>query len=328
MYTKKISLFFFVCAIIVLIPFSGYWHPASAGMRNFPLIKGETIGLGRQGLSVTNIPLGVTQAYLNNLSTQSIPYFAQKPKMMLRTPALEVRFLDKSESVVPEIEALVYVYFGLTRAERELWEQSGMDEIAIWFANTQTNQWEMCPTFSVHQSTPDQVYGRLGCLAPGTGYYVLAQGDFGSSLPSTSNAFPTTLSIRASIDGKSHLVINGDTIFWHHLDLAAPGRNSEAKEPLPTYLNQVAWQPNWIDLPDTENRDCNCTSSSYWGIPSLAHSNQPVRVTKVQGRGDVIIYQKPNIGNQYTLIIEFDDESFTGSSWYEINLNYPINLNP
>jgi len=49
------------------------------------------------------------------------------------------------------------------------------------------------------------------------------------------------LNVRAFIDGRSRLIVQGDTVRWHHLDSAAPGRHGGADEP--TYLNGKACIP-------------------------------------------------------------------------------------
>ena len=333
MNTKKILTVSFMLAMTILITLGGLWQPAAAKSQIVRLVPGETIGLGTQGLHVTNIPRGVTHVYLDNVGRNLPSRFTYKMDMQYRAPAMEVRFLNAKDEQVERISAVVYVYFNIARAERELWHKSGMQEIAIWFANDQTGSWELCPTYFVHQSGGNGTVGRLACLARGTGYYVVAQGDFSKYIPKpqtvggTKVAFatasqPTALKVRAYIDGRSQLIIQGNRVYWHHLDFAAPGRHYDAEVSQPTDLNQVNWMPIWPDEPDSENRDCNCDSSSYEGIPNLPKTDQPVWVDVVQGRGAVYIVQQPNAANDYTLIIEFDDNPLDGPAWYEIDLGY------
>lgn len=87
------------------------------------------------------------------------------------------------------------------------------------------------------------------------------------------------LNVRALIDGRSQLIVQGNTVHWHHLDDAAPGCWEGANEP--TYLNGIAWYPIWPDIPDPENRDCDCDSSTYVGVPTLARQDQTVSLTLV-----------------------------------------------
>ncbi len=325
MNTKKIRNACLFLALTVLIALGGFWQPAAAKSGIYRLVEGQTLGLGGQGLHVTNIPLGVTHAYLDNVGRNLPSGYRNKVNMKYRAPAMEVRFLDAEGGEVERISALVYVYFNISRAERDLWFKSGMEKISIWFVSQETGNWELCPTYFVHQSHGAKTLGRLACLAPGSGYYVLAQGDFStyllsSNMANRTNSKPITLKVRAYIDGRSQLNIQGDTLYWHHLDFAAPGRHYFSSEA--TYLNTVKWQPTWPDKPDAENRDCHCDSSSYVGVPTLARSNQSVSMYIIQGRGDVSILQQPDAENDYTLIIELDDNPLDGPTWYEIDLSY------
>ncbi len=129
-----------------------------------------------------------------------------------------------------------------------------------------------------------------------------------------------TLNVRAYIDGVSDLLFKGNTVFWHNLNYAAPGRWSGHDEP--TYLNGVAWQPVWPDKPDKENRDCNCDSSSYTVVAPLAAQEQTVGLEVVEARGIVDIIEQPDKTHDYTLIVLFDDSAPNGAAWYEINLTY------
>ena len=334
MNTKKILTVSFMLATTVLIALGGFWQPAAAKSTTVRLVESQTIGLGGRGLHVTNIPVGVSQVYLDTVGRNLPSRFSHKIDMKYRAPAMEVRFQDAKGGEVGRIDALVYVYFNIARTERNLWLKSGMQEIAIWFASQETGSWEICPTYFVHQSRGNGTVGRLACLAPGSGYYVLAQGDFSQYVPdpqttsskvvSAATPHPTTLKVRAYIDGRSQLIIQGNRVHWHHLDFAAPGRHFDAVVSQPTDLNEANWEPIWPDVPDSENRDCNCDSSSYEGIPNLARTDQPVWLDVSQGRGEVFILQQPSAANNYTLVIEFDDNPQMGPDWYEINLGYIV----
>ena len=134
----------------------------------------------------------------------------------------------------------------------------------------------------------------------------------------------TVLNIRAYIDGKSQLILKGNELYWYHLDFDAPGRWELGEISQPTYVNRVGWRPSWPDIPDATNDFCNCVSSSYRGIPNMARTNQRVGLDIVQGRGRVFVIQQPTVDNDYTLIIEMDDNDFEGAEWYEVNINYII----
>ena len=135
---------------------------------------------------------------------------------------------------------------------------------------------------------------------------------------------PTILNIRAYIDGRSQLIVQGNTLYWHHLDFDAPGRWELGDAIQPTYINHMKWHPTWPDVPDATNDFCYCYSAIYIGIPDLARINQRVWLDIVQGRGSFAVIQKPTINNNYMFIIEFDDNNFDGAEWYELNLNYIV----
>ena len=130
------------------------------------------------------------------------------------------------------------------------------------------------------------------------------------------------LNIRAYIDGLSNLVIVGNSVYWNHLVYVVPGREGASNEP--TYINGTAWLPIWPDLPNEDNADCNCRSSTYAGIPTLASEDQVVLLTIITARNTVSIIQQPNVANHYTLIIQFDDRPQYFANWYEINLTYRV----
>jgi hypothetical protein len=139
-----------------------------------------------------------------------------------------------------------------------------------------------------------------------------------------STQIPTILNICAYIDGRSQLVISGNALYWRHLDFDAPGRWELGEGSQSTYLNTVQWEPTWPDIPDPTNEYCNCNSSIYRGIPNLARTNQRVWMDFVKARGRVSVVQQPNVDNDYTFILELDDNSYGGAAWYEINLSYIV----
>ena len=145
----------------------------------------------------------------------------------------------------------------------------------------------------------------------------------GGSVPPASppGSEKVTLKVRALIDGRSHLVIQGNALYWKHYDYAAPGRQTPTDQP--TYVNGASWLPSWPNKPNRENRDCKgCESSRYTAIPALLQQNQTVGLNIIKAREKMKIVQQPAPGNQYTLIVEFNDTASGGSEWYEIGLSY------
>jgi len=133
-------------------------------------------------------------------------------------------------------------------------------------------------------------------------------------------ASPQAIRIVAPIDGISDLHVRGNTVQWHHLAWAAPGRLGFGNAP--TYVNDDPWYPIWPDVPDAENRDCNCFSSVYAGLaPGLPMGASPVSVNVIAGLGSVTATQIPSAANSYTLIVRFDDPEM-GGHWYTVDLSY------
>ena len=126
---------------------------------------------------------------------------------------------------------------------------------------------------------------------------------------------PQVLRVSALIDGRSRLILQGDTAQWLHLVYAAPGRHEFRDEP--TLLGAASWFPRWPDLPNRENRNCGCTSDVFRGLaPALPRTATTLEVRWVAGRGGTTIVQQPTLENGWTLIVEFDDVGYNASEWY------------
>jgi hypothetical protein len=61
------------------------------------------------------------------------------------------------------------------------------------------------------------------------------------SVSGSATADELTLEVRALIDGRERLIIQGDTLQWHHFDWAAVGRHADLNEPtvITTRLNGI-----------------------------------------------------------------------------------------
>jgi hypothetical protein len=129
------------------------------------------------------------------------------------------------------------------------------------------------------------------------------------------------LEVRAYIDGRSRLVLQGNSARWDHRDWSAPGRWRGAD--LPTYFNAEPLFPAWPDRSlGTENKDCNCESSSMALAQELAPSGQRARIESNVGRGSVSIAQQPSAANGNALVIEIIDPP-EGADWYQFVIVYP-----
>ncbi|MBS1119727.1 MAG: exported protein of unknown function [Deltaproteobacteria bacterium] len=128
------------------------------------------------------------------------------------------------------------------------------------------------------------------------------------------------LHIEADIDGRSDLILKGTTVTWMHHQFAAPGRQGFTD--FPTKLDAALWLPTWPDVPDAENRDCECMSSTFAALPvGVPRAPATVTITPSQARGAPTAVQLPSASNDYTLIVELDDVGFGGSSNYVIEVD-------
>ncbi|MAE20389.1 hypothetical protein CMK12_15910 [Candidatus Poribacteria bacterium] len=142
-----------------------------------------------------------------------------------------------------------------------------------------------------------------------------------------------TVEIKAHIDGKDILIIDDNTLRWHHLEYAAVGRHDGDNKPtiISTALNSVAqmnsvgWTPTW-STPPPDNIRQEEFSSIYSGLsPSLPNQDMTVSLDKIQVRENASISQQPNSGNGYQIKVTFDDKGAGGSADYHIRLNISYN---
>lgn len=143
----------------------------------------------------------------------------------------------------------------------------------------------------------------------------------GSLLAATDPVSAQVVTVRAEalIDGRSQLRLSGNSAQWLHLDHAAPGRHEGVDEP--TRVGGATWFPRWPDIPDRENRDCQCLSSAdpVLAIP-LPLVDAFVRVRSISTRWPATVIELPSALNEYTTVVEFDDRGFTGSAWWIVEI--------
>jgi hypothetical protein len=117
------------------------------------------------------------------------------------------------------------------------------------------------------------------------------------------------IKIKAFIDDKDVIKIQGNKVWWEHERGTFPGDPKGGNQP--TFINGIAWRPQW----DGTN-----------SIPfeSLAPAFRPkhpeqVALTKLSGRGDTVISDLPTPANDGTLSVSFNDEE-GGADWYEVSI--------
>jgi hypothetical protein len=125
------------------------------------------------------------------------------------------------------------------------------------------------------------------------------------------------LRIATIVDGESYVHIKGTTIWFENRIYAAPGRwDADGHEPWdkrPIMLDTTAWQPGWPDVPDPENRDCMCLSSTTQlavGVPQVPST---ATITEVDVRRAQSIIQAPSAANDWELIATVTDYMVSGA---------------
>ena len=124
-----------------------------------------------------------------------------------------------------------------------------------------------------------------------------------------------TIRVRAYIDGRSQLMLSGNTAQWRHYEWGGPGYDDN----LPTTINSAPWYPQWSGDP----RDCGgCTSNVFTGVqPAISAVDQTVTLIPFDVRDSATIVQQPLASNDYTLIVELNDNVSSGGYWYTVDLD-------
>ncbi|MHC4648606.1 MAG: hypothetical protein ACYTBJ_24380, partial [Planctomycetota bacterium] len=80
-----------------------------------------------------------------------------------------------------------------------------------------------------------------------------------------------SITVKAYIDGVSNLVFKDNTVCWHHLEDAAPGRHEGHNHP--TYIGDIEWIPEWPQPARTAETTADYGSSR----PQEIADGRPVR---------------------------------------------------
>lgn len=147
-----------------------------------------------------------------------------------------------------------------------------------------------------------------------------------------SHAAAYVVEIQALIDGRDQLIIQGNTLQWHHLDFAAVGRHDGRNEPtvISTQLNgitimdNVEWIPQW-SAPPPNRINAEEFSSIFAGLaPGLPLAELSVQLIEIESRNATTIVELPTASNGFATVIEFDDNPFGASDFYTARLEFDI----
>ena len=131
------------------------------------------------------------------------------------------------------------------------------------------------------------------------------------------------IDIEAHIDGRDQLIINSNTLQWHHFENAAVGRHFGANSPtiISTTENHFGWIPDWKYPPPDEIRFETLSSVFNDLAPLFPTDGVPWAVKKLLGPGEVNIIQQPSVDNGFQMIVEFNDNDFSSSRFYAVRLS-------
>jgi len=152
-----------------------------------------------------------------------------------------------------------------------------------------------------------------------------------STLPPPPPPPPPTnsaIEVSALIDGRDQLIVRDGTLQWEHFENAAVGRH-QGNVPTTvtttlegrTIMDHVEWFPQWSH-PTDQIRHHEFSSVFADLTPEFPKFEQIVRLSLLQVRREVTIVQQPSVDNDYTLIVEFDDNYASGSEMYTVRLDY------
>ena len=126
--------------------------------------------------------------------------------------------------------------------------------------------------------------------------------------PPQPKALRFTLTVAATVDGLSDLIITPDGVFWEHRSKELPGtRPGVPKATTPTVLNGVRWFPRWSGK-RTDVAPVRNLPTSFAGAGC--------RITKIAGRGPVSLRE----ASATRLVIRFDDTKPGGADAYKVQI--------
>jgi hypothetical protein len=135
--------------------------------------------------------------------------------------------------------------------------------------------------------------------------------------PSTPGLPAKSLIIEALIDGPSELRVQKEDLYWINEANAKPGRHNGAKEP--TYVNDVAWQPEWENPADRGN-----DKSKPYHLPERIDPGRlDLKLISVSAkRGESGVEQRDpikakGVGSDYSVYVP---DKLSGARWYKFAL--------
>jgi hypothetical protein len=151
-------------------------------------------------------------------------------------------------------------------------------------------------------------------------------------VPSRVAAGTITYDVQAFVDTQDQLIIQDNTLQWHHLVDAAVGRWNGSNFPtiISTAANGVVvlsdlnWVPDWPEPPPAEIRYEAYSSVFEDLVPALPSCPMTVTLDLIQARDTADLTQLPTPDNGQTLVVNFWD-GLPGADWYhiQVQVTYP-----
>lgn len=126
---------------------------------------------------------------------------------------------------------------------------------------------------------------------------------------------PKMVTFRASVDGTDVLKLSGKRLWIEH---------KAWQQPQGILINGKTWKPNWNETSSPSFPDWSDNRTKPYSLSRLFKPSGPdgVKLTKVRGRGDVTILEKPTAANHQTVAIQIDDGPYSGADLYEVTVSW------
>jgi serine/threonine protein kinase len=159
-----------------------------------------------------------------------------------------------------------------------------------------------------HKGKPKTMSSTKTTVAIVSACVLLAAGALAIAFRSTTQT-NHTITIKARIDARDVLKIQGNKVWWQHELGCFPG--DPQGDNAPTFINGIAWRPQW----DGSN------SVPFEALAPAFPLKSPLEVTctKLSGRGEAAISELPTPANTNTLSVYFNDEE-GGADWYQVSI--------
>ena len=145
-----------------------------------------------------------------------------------------------------------------------------------------------------------------------------------------SHAAAFVVEIEALIDGRDQLIIQGNTLQWHHFRFAAVGRHDGRNKPtvISTQLNGVTimdgveWIPQW-SAPPPDRINSEGFSSIFTDLaPGLPLAELSLQLIEIESRGATTMVELPTAANGFSTVIDFNDNSLGALEIYIAPLEF------